>query len=428
MARTVRDTTLESRAARERLVPEKKHWRPIEQGLHVGYRRGKRGGAWLARRFADTKYQETVLGPADDATDADGVAVLNYRQALQAARSWWQAQERRALGILEIKAGLFKVEEACDDYLTSYSARGGKSEYSVGRAIEVHIKPVLGNMEVAKLTAKRIRDWHHSLAAADKRVRTKRTATAQATRVVDRSDPDALRSRRSTANRLLTVLKAVLNHAWREGHVATDEGWKSVRPFKAVDAPVIRYLSADECRRLVNACPLALRDLVRGALLTGARYGELIRLRVVDVNLDSGTLAIREAKGGRPRHTVLTDEGRALFEGLVVGRPGSAPVFLREDGHPWKAAQATRPLAEACERASIAPAVGFHVLRHTHASTLAMRGVPMGVIAAQLGHRDTRITEKHYAHLAPSYVADTIRAHFPVLGITGDTNVATIRR
>jgi len=46
-----------------------------------------------------------------------------------------------------------------------------------------------------------------------------------------------------------------------------------------------------------------------------------------------------------------------------------------------------------------------------------MRGVPMGVIAAQLGHQDTRMTEKHYAHLAPSYVANTIRAHLPILGI-----------
>jgi len=46
-----------------------------------------------------------------------------------------------------------------------------------------------------------------------------------------------------------------------------------------------------------------------------------------------------------------------------------------------------------------------------------MRGVPMGVIAEQLGHAGTRMTEKHYAHLAPSYVAETIRAHFPKLGL-----------
>jgi hypothetical protein len=56
-----------------------------------------------------------------------------------------------------------------------------------------------------------------------------------------------------------------------------------------------------------------------------------------------------------------------------------------------------------------------------------MKGVGLSVIAAQLGHADTRMTEKHYAHLAPSYVADTIRAHFPTLGIVKDATVVTIK-
>jgi hypothetical protein len=55
-----------------------------------------------------------------------------------------------------------------------------------------------------------------------------------------------------------------------------------------------------------------------------------------------------------------------------------------------------------------------------------MRGVPMGVIAQQLGHADTRMTEKHYAHLAPSYVADTIRAHFPALGVAEESTVTSL--
>ena len=57
-----------------------------------------------------------------------------------------------------------------------------------------------------------------------------------------------------------------------------------------------------------------------------------------------------------------------------------------------------------------------------------MKGVPMAVIAAQLGHAGTRMTEKHYAHLSPSYVAETIRANFPNLGIVEKTNVATIAK
>jgi integrase len=74
-------------------------------------------------------------------------------------------------------------------------------------------------------------------------------------------------------------------------------------------------------------------------------------------------------------------------------------------------------MRRASEAAKIEPAIGFHGLRHTYASRLAMRGVPLNVIAAQLGHSDTRMTEKHYAHLAPSYIGDTIRAAFGSLDL-----------
>ena len=77
--------------------------------------------------------------------------------------------------------------------------------------------------------------------------------------------------------------------------------------------------------------------------------------------------------------------------------------------------------------AALDPPATFHILRHTYASSLAMKGVPMGVIAAQLGHSDTRMTERHYAHLAPSYIADTVRAALPGLGIIGETNVVTLQ-
>jgi hypothetical protein len=55
-----------------------------------------------------------------------------------------------------------------------------------------------------------------------------------------------------------------------------------------------------------------------------------------------------------------------------------------------------------------------------------MRGVPLAVIAAQLGHADTRMVEKHYGHLSPSCVADTVRAAFGSLGIVAPTNMVSI--
>ena len=60
--------------------------------------------------------------------------------------------------------------------------------------------------------------------------------------------------------------------------------------------------------------------------------------------------------------------------------------------------------------------VGFHGLRHTWASHAVMNGVPLLVVAKNLGHSDTRMIEKHYGHLAPSYIADAIRAGAPKFG------------
>ena len=154
--------------------------------------------------------------------------------------------------------------------------------------------------------------------------------------------------------------------------------------------------------------------MVQAALLTGCRYSELARLKCASFNSDSGTLAIRLSKG-KIRHVVLTDEAKSCFETWIARRGLSENVFIRADGEAWGTSHQKRPLDEASDRAGISPAVNFHILRHTHGSHLAMSGVPMGVIAAQLGHADTRMTEKHYAHLAPSYIADVIRATMPRL-------------
>ena len=73
-------------------------------------------------------------------------------------------------------------------------------------------------------------------------------------------------------------------------------------------------------------------------------------------------------------------------------------------------------MKNACKIAGIDPPIPFKALRTTYGSLLAREGVPLQVIAAALGHADTRITEKHYAHLMPNYVADTIRANLPTFG------------
>jgi len=125
----------------------------------------------------------------------------------------------------------------------------------------------------------------------------------------------------------------------------------------------------------------------------------------------------------------LTDEGRAFFRRAAAGRAGDASLLPRASGRRWNKSEQFRPMREACAAARIVPAASFHILRHTYGSRLAMRGVPIPVIAAQLGHAGLRITMRHYAHLAPSYVADTVRAKFGTLDLGSlSSSVVELRR
>ena len=428
MARTVRNAKIDTRSARVKLSERREpYWTPISAGCAIGYRRGAKGGTWVARlRGEDGKQHYEALGAADDARDADGLTVYSFPQAQDRARAFFAKRARELAGDFEPSAGPYNVAKALDAYFHERERRGSKGLAKDRAAARARILPALAEVELVKLTTKRIRDWHTGLATAAKLTRTARITKVRKGHAVDMKDADAVRARRATANRTLTVLKAALNHAYHEGRVSTDEAWRKVKPFREADAPIVHFLSDDECRRIVNACDGAFRNIVKGALLTGCRYGELTRMRACDFNAEAGTITVQLSKAGKPRHVALTEEGRALFSELTAGRTGRDLVFIREDGKVWGPSHQQRPLEAASARAKIEPAATFHILRHTYASSLAMRGVPMGVIAAQLGHSDTRMTERHYAHLSPNYVADTVRAALPALGIVDRSNVATL--
>jgi integrase len=121
----------------------------------------------------------------------------------------------------------------------------------------------------------------------------------------------------------------------------------------------------------------------------------------------------------------LEEEGKRLLESCSAGKMPSQLVFQRSNGKGWKPSQQQRPLSAACKRAKI-ESVGFHDLRRTFGARLAIQGVPMAVIAEALGHADERITRRHYAHLSPSYVADTVRSHVAGFGIVPVNNLSTM--
>lgn len=429
MARTIKDTSLDARTARAKLKPRgKPYYRKLEEGLHLGYRkpRGRKGkpavsGKWVLRRYVgEQSYEVETIGIADDFVDGDGVAILSWDQAQDQARKRFKQSAHAEAGV----AGPLTVKEAVEQYL-SWLETKRKSAYHARRSAETAIYPKLGDVECASLTADKLEGWLHKIAKEPLRVRTGKNEL-QRYRTFDSSNPEAVRRRQASANRIFTVLRAALNRAWRNGKIASDTAWRRVEPFENVDSARVRYLTVAECKRLIHAANPEFRPMVLAALQTGARYSELCRLEAGDFNPDAGTIAIRQSKSGKARHVVLTEEGSKLFAQLAAGKTSHKLLLTHASGSPFTQSNQQKPMIAASLKAKIKPRVSFHILRHTYASLAVMNGMPLMVVAKNLGHRDTRMCELHYSHLSPNYMTEAVRKSAPRFGITL-SNVVTIR-
>lgn len=414
MARTVRDAKLDTREARLRLKPRPKpHYRLIEEGLHLGYRKPKAGsGKWVVRQYiGGQKYEVSTIAPADDLSDADGTQILSFSQAQVRARELMVERANLASG----QTGPLTVKDAIEAYIEFLEAKRKSAKFS-RYAADAFILPELGACEIVALTKDQIEGWHHRLSKAGARIRVRKGEDQRFKEITDLEEHQ--RRRKSTSNRVLTVLKAALNRVWRAGKVPSDAAWRAVEPFKGVDAARVRYLEMQEAIALLAGAEADFQRLARGALETGARYGELIRLKVEDFSHNSGTVAIRKSKSSKPRYIYLTEDGVAFFHSITADRPRDAFMFAKANGEPWRKDHQKIPMLGACKRAGINPPMGFHGLRHTWASHAVMNGVPLMVVARNLGHSDTRMVEKHYGHLAPSYIADAIRTGAPRFSVS----------
>lgn len=308
----------------------------------------------------------------------------------------------------------YTVQQAANEYLEWFQLHR-KSLDRTQYLINAHIIPTLGHIKVSELTTREIRKWQDSLVITPKRKRT-RIGLEQEFFALN-SDEAALRKRKVTANRILNTLKAILNRVYDNGLVADNSAWKRVKPFRNVAKARTEYLEVDEIKALLKVAEPSLKLLICGALYTGCRYGELARMQRCDLYPDIMKLYVQPSKNGLDRYVTLTEESTQFFKEMVQGKRSEDLIFIRHTGLPWGRSHQQRLLKKAIREADINKDISFHTLCHTHASQLAMQGVPMHVIAKQLGHSDTRMAEKHYAHLSTDYVTDTIRANFPDLGI-----------
>jgi integrase len=337
-------------------------------------------------------YKRTTLGTADDVAVADGAKVLTYEAARQLAAQGGAKVQAASKAPLTVK-------RAMDAYLTALAARSTHAKEARQRA-EKSILPVLGKHRVTQLTKKQIEDWRAGLVADDP------------------ADADARRRSQDNANRIFTILKAALNHAFADeaNAIASDAAWRRVKAFKNVGTAREAHFAAPDVRTLVAKAATfdkAFANLLEAAYLTGARLSELTTLQVGDFDAARAVLSIRKGKTGQ-RPVTLSSEAVKFFQRLCVDRPARAVLLPRADGAPWGKSEHFRPFRRAAALAELPAGASFYALRHSHISRAIEAGMPLSLLAENCGTSLTMI-QRNYAKVLAATRRDMIETTAPRL-------------
>ena len=185
-------------------------------------------------------------------------------------------------------------------------------------------------------------------------------------------------------------------------YVLADE-WGMVpsgyNPVRSVKKPSERKgrvpeLSLEEEARLLEACSPGIRPIVKFAIYSGCRRGEIFGLTWDRVDMERGFIYIDKTKSGEPRVVPLCETALDVLRGLSHH---DGFVFQNEKGEPYRCIRASFNRAK--KKAGLDRLV-FHDLRHVFASRLRQLGVSLDDIGEMIGDKTLRMTMR-YAHLRP---------------------------
>jgi integrase len=317
------------------------------------------------------------------------------------ARGWRvNAMAKLEAGLLSADRGL-TVREAADEFVTGMHAgrvrnRSGRpykpsAIRGYERDLNNHIGPTFGTRHLADLALPDVQRWADGLDGAP-----------------------------STIRNAVNGLRAL--YGW-----ALPRGMARINPTKGLRLPSggearDRIASPDEADRLLAVLSEPERAIYATALYAGLRRGELMALRVADVDLDADVIHIDRDRGsydpqaktfGPPksdaaaRPVPIVARLRPLLVAAVEGKPALALVFGRDANTPFSLELTTkrgRP-ARAWETAGLRR-IGLHEARHTFASYLIAAQVAVGrfnpkAIQKAMGHSSIQVTYDRYGKLFP---------------------------
>lgn len=407
MPRNVSEHKIQDRTARARLaVRHKPYWRTLSEGAHLGYRKGARKGSWVARYLDQdqSEYVSRVIGEADDVRDADGDAILCYKQAFDAALRWIEVATRGEP--VQDNNPDITVAEAVEAYIAKRNARRASQ---AGRAVKSDASSNLTRcvLEDNKLPPIRLAD----LVESDLRAWQLR---------LPRRKPTSLQ-------RVVNDLKAALNAGFAAHRRLLPADLPTVIKFGLkVDAAEMltatqrdnQILTDDQVRRVVAAALAIDPDfglLVVMLAATGARFSQLARMTVRDVQAEQSRVMVPQSYKGRKRVLTYTrvqvgQDTLGALRPALDGRPPSAPLlerwrhrqvgpmeWERVERGPWtSSSEMARMWKQAAKDAGLPAATIPYALRHSSIVRGLRLGLPIRLVAA-LHDTSVQMIERHYS-------------------------------
>ena len=211
---------------------------------------------------------------------------------------------------------------------------------------------------------------------------------------------------KATHNREITSIKAFFNTMvrWRYLRESPAKHLKKLR----LPVQMPRFLTKDEIKALLKAADEQTKPIIEVFLYTGLRRNELRFLRWQDVDMENKRVLVQNKEGFhtksyQPRVIPMHPRLFQIFRKLAKKKKGLY-VFPNVRGE--SRAHLSREIKSVIDTAGLEN-VSTHTLRHTFASHLSMKGVPIRTIQILMGHADIRMT-MIYAHLSPEHLQGAV--------------------
>jgi integrase len=420
MAKTLKEAALTTVNARAKLALGL-HWRGIDPQVHLGYRKGRRGGAWLVRWRAGDHYRQMPIGTADDVMRE---GTLDFNAAVTKARA--EVTTARIKAKAAANGPILTVRLAAESYIADRDARQSKragrsvrsdtsrrlaryllGQPARGKQTAVAAAPLAG-VTLNMLAEADLGAWRNGLPETLKDTAKRRLA----------ADLKAALNRALAANRnrLDPVLLSVIKYGLKAEPGDDDETVAPARENQILsDTQVSGLLDASRQVDISNGWNGDFFRLVVVLAATGARFSQIARMRVRDYQRTASRLLIpvsRKGRGGRSG-TIPVPIGKDVLDVLLpaaTGRPSDEHLLVRwrykqvagsirwepVSRGPWQtASELTRPWAEVRNLAA-SPEVIPYALRHSSIVRGIRQGLPIRLVAA-LHDTSVQMIEKHYA-------------------------------